>query len=132
MTPMREPDSRPSPWRHRLVLAVFVCYALALILTARHLAHAWWSGWIARLLGMGLVAVGLAPWLRWLRPRLTAALNLAGRALLLTCYLVCLAPFAVLIRLIGASTHRRREPGSSNWLLRKPLPSTLDASRLEY
>ena len=113
-----------------LIGAAFWCYAVALVVAARHVAHAWWSGWIARVVGMAFVAVGLAPWLRWLRPRLAAALNLAGRALLVVCYLVCLAPVALLARLAGAS--RRRASGSSGWVPRTPLPATLDASRLEY
>lgn len=132
MTPVREPGSRPPRWHRGLVLAVFSCYALALILTARHLAHAWWSGWIARVVGMGLVAVGLAPWLHWLRPRVAAWLGVVGRLLLRLCYLIVLAPFALITRLKPVTVTKRDRHRSSRWVARTPLPATLDASRLEY
>lgn len=124
--------ARAPTWRRRLVLAAFWCYAAALILTARHLAHAWWNGWSARVIGMALVAAGLLPWLPWLRPRVAAWLGVLGRVILALCYLVVLAPFALLARFGGDPLRRRHAPGTSRWIPRRPLPTALDASRLEY
>ena len=120
---------RVSRW---IIGAAFWCYAVALVIVARHAAHAWWSGWIARVAGMGLVAAGLAPWLRWLRPRVAAWLGFVGRLMLTLCYLIVLAPFAWVARLKQVTVTKSDSHLSSGWIARKPLPATLDASRLEY
>jgi hypothetical protein len=106
-------------------------YAAALFAAARWAGHAAFEGWAARLSTMGLVAIGLLPWGHWLRPRVAGLLEFMGRVLMTACYLVVLAPFAVLVRASGDSLRLRRTPGPSRWLARRPVPGTLDAARLE-
>ena len=120
-------------WTHMAVGLAFWAYAIALVLTVRTLAHQAFTGWPAKLLTMGGIAVGLLPWGRWLRPRVVWGLGLVGRAALIVCYVVLLLPIALIMRLFSDPLRRRRPAaGSSQWITRPPLPNTLNASRLEY
>ena len=120
-------------WQEVALGVGFGVYAAVLVVAVRAAAHQAFAGWTARLLTMGGIAVGLLPWLHWLRPRIAWVLGLLGRAVLVACYLVLLLPFALLLRLLGDPLRMRRPAaGSSQWLVRPPLPNTLDASRLEY
>ena len=120
-------------WTHRAVGLAFWVYAIALVVTVCTLAHQTFTGWPAKLLTMGGVAVGLLPWGHWLRPRVVWVLGLVGCAVLVLCYLVVLLPMALVMRLFGDPLRvRRPAAGSSQWVARAPLPNTLDASRLEY
>ena len=115
-------------WRWAIVTLAFWLYAIALFVGVRTVAHDRFTGWAAKLLTMGGVAIGLLPWGHWLRPRLAWVLGLAGRAVMVVCYLIVLMPIAAIIRLSGW----RRRAGASWWVDRAPLPDTLDASRFEY
>jgi hypothetical protein len=109
----------------------FGLYAAGLFAAARWAGHAAFDGWAARLLTMGLLAIGLIPWGRWLRPRVARILDTAGRGFMTACYFIVLAPFAAAVRLGSDPLRRRRGSGSSQWLPRAPLPDTIDAARLE-
>lgn len=115
------------------VTATFWAYAILLVLGARSATHSMLTGWAAKLATMGVVAVGLLPWGRWLRPRIIWVLGFLGRITLLMCYLVLLLPVALIVRLRSDVLKTRRPAaGASSWILRKPLANTLDAARVEY
>lgn len=129
------PESSASPqrfWRHRLLSAAFGCYAVGLLAVAHRVAHHLFDGWLARAVTMGVIALGLLPWARWLGPRLARALEVLGRWLLIGCYFTLLVPFAIVARLAGDPLRRRRGAPGTHWIARRPLPNTLDAARLEY
>ncbi|MBI2495528.1 MAG: hypothetical protein HYY58_03905 [Candidatus Omnitrophica bacterium] len=127
---------RPPRSRHfaaALVTAFFWLYAATLFLFVRSVGHTHLTGWRARLLTVGELAVGLLPWVQWLQPRVARFMSLVGGSLLILCYFTCLAPFALLSRLLWDPLRMRRVPDhSSLWVVRPPLPTSLDASRLEY
>ena len=120
-------DRRASGSRAAVTLC-FWLYAAVLFVAVRTFAHHALAGWLAKLLTMGGMALGLLPWVHWLRPRVAWTLGIAGRAVMTGCYLVLLLPVAAILRLM----RRERSNGSSQWIDRAPRPHTLDASRLEY
>ncbi|MBI4342977.1 MAG: hypothetical protein HY599_06385 [Candidatus Omnitrophica bacterium] len=136
-------DRPPRPWTAIGLGLVFGLYAVLLVAAVRTGAHQAFTGWTAKLLTLGGIALGLLPWGAWLRPRIVWGLGLLGCWALVACYLVLLAPIALVVRLIGDPLSRRRPAppptrlvggpaGSSHWLARPPLPNTLDAARVEY
>lgn len=125
----RSPGGRR--WRSAAAGLAFWAYAITLVLVARTISHRLLEGWLARLVVLGTVALGLAPWMGWLRPRLQRVVDVAGRAVLIGCYLTLLVPFAALAR-VAADPLRRRWPGpGSKWLPRAPLANTLEAAQRE-
>jgi len=115
------------------VALVFAVYAAALVTASRWIGpRVLADGWPARLLTLGLIALGLLPWGRWLRPRIAVALGWLGRAVLVACYFTVLVPFAVIVRLGRDPLDAKASPGASRWVPRRPLPDTLDAARLEH
>ena len=127
-------DPHPVLWRGRDagILAGVLVYAIGLWAAAHAAGHHFFSGWIARLATMGMVALGLVPWGRWLAPRVMWLLSLIGRATLVACYVVFFWPFAVLLRVKGdAMRFKRPSPKASLWVIRPARPATIDAARLE-
>lgn len=108
----------------------FWVYTIALFLIVRQSAHHAFDGWLARVATMAGIAVGLWPWARWLGPRIRRALDVFGRAALVLCYFLCLPLFVLVTRLTGHS-FRRRPLAGSQWCLRRPTLTTLDAARRE-
>jgi len=113
-------------------LVVFWVYAVTLLMTAHWISHQVFEGWLARLVTMGGIALGLLPWVTWLRPRLVRLMGFVGRGMLVVCYFTVLAPFAVLARFLSDPLRMRRPRGTSQWRPRVPLPNTIEAARREY
>ena len=125
------PLGSPSP--SRAVVVAFWLYAMVLAVGVRTAAHHAFTGWVAKLVTMGGIALGRLPWGRWLQPRIAWVLGLFGRAILLACYAVFLMPIAALMRLRGDALKTARPAGgSSHWLARTPRTNTLNEARVEY
>jgi hypothetical protein len=116
--------------RRFAVGAAFWLYAVAAFLAARWAAHQVLPGWWAKLGTMALIAGALAPWGRWLAPRLTRVLAWLGWWILVGCYWVCLPLLALAARVTDPL--RRRHTTGSRWLPHRELTHTLEAARLEY
>ena len=129
---MAESEAR-RPWTPgRLAAGCFWVYLTVLVVAARMASHHVLSGWPARLATMAAVAVGLLPWMTWLRPRLVRALDLFGRVGLVISYLVLLAPFAWVARAVGDPLRMRRPTGGSRWLARRVIRQTIEAAQQEF
>ena len=128
---MRLAQSRKALLFTTLVSFLFVLYAATLIPYAKHTIHSHFSGWIARLLTMAVVAVGILPWAHWLRPRIEWCLSLIGKIVLITSYFTILVPFALILRFFK-DPFRLTSNESSRWVPKKPLVDTLEAAQVEY
>lgn len=122
---------REQRWRTRLVTAMFLIYAAVLLVAARGASHFLFHGWKARLCGMAIMMLGLLPWVRWLAPRITRVLTLAGWVALVGCYFTFMAPFALLMWLTGDRRRWSHQRGAPRWTIRPPLPTTIAAAQLE-
>jgi hypothetical protein len=121
-----------SRWRTYGATLAFFAYAAILVTTSRGIAHRFFDGWAARLLTMAGIALGMAPWVRWLGPRIVRVLEWLGYGLLVACYFSVLIPFVVISRLVSNPLRIHRSSRVQGWMARAPLPDTLDAARAEY
>ncbi len=118
---------------NRYVIAcIFGLYAFSLIALARLLAHAIAQGWLARFITMALVAVGLLPWNKWLAPRVAYLLNIAGRAIMIVCYFIFMAPFSLFLRFRPDPLARGHAGTRAGWAKRENVLPTLERARVEW
>ncbi len=130
---MDNADTRSSWWRAAAITAGFWVYAILLLLGARWAAHQLpVPSLVMKLSTMTLVALGLAPWSRWLQPRLIAVMGIVGRLAFIVCYFTLVVPFAVVIRMAGDPLRTRRPPQGSWWRDRPARTPTIEAARVEY
>ena len=115
-----------------LTWLAFLVYAGGLIWVARHFSHHFFHGWVAKLVSLAAIAIGLRPWVNWMTPRLMIVLGWVGKALCVICYFTVLVPWVIIARLSSDPLRQRPHPGTSYWIPRKPLPTTLEAAQAEY
>jgi hypothetical protein len=127
---MDNPRSTRRQSREIALTILFVCYAMGIWRVAHSIGHHLFTGWVARVITMACIALGLLPWGRWLAPRVMRVLGILGTWVMTGVYFVVLLPFAVFVRLMADPLMVRRREGS-RWVPRASLPDTLDAARLE-
>jgi hypothetical protein len=115
-----------------VVWVAFVSYLTGLVFIAHWIGQTVFQGLLARLAMMAAIACGLLPWAHWLRPRLQRLMGALGTIVLVVGYFTVLAPFALLVIFLPDPLRIRRPATRSNWVVRKPLPRTLEAAQLEW
>lgn len=109
---------------------VFICYAIGVWRVAHIAGHHFFSGWLARVITMACIALGLLPWGKWLAPRVAHILRILGAWMMTGVYFMILLPFALFVRFMADPLAVRQRAGS-RWVPRASLPDTLEAARLE-
>ncbi len=113
------------------VACAFGVYAAVLFVFARSFAHAFASGWLARLISMMVLAAGLFPLRHWLEPRVAACLSVLGRWVMVACYFTVVAPFAFIVKIKADPLAIKRSAAGSNWVNRVLEAPTLESARAE-
>jgi len=128
---MHNQGSLPATRRTVVTILVFLGYALALWRVAHVTGHHFFHGWVTRLITIGIVALGLLPWGRWLAPRVRRLLAIVGRFAMLIAYFTLLVPFALIVAVSGGRRRWKGKAGGSTWSHRPRAAATLATAEME-
>ncbi len=124
-------NGRAAFWRWWLEMAGFFAYASVLLTSGHWIGHHWFVGWVARLVSVAWLALGLLPWSHWLAPRMKRVLATFSWYVLVGCYFTLLIPFAVGLWLAGGRRRWHWQEPESHWRTRPLTPTTLATAQIE-